>query len=271
MDLLQRRLHDPEVLVRLNAFLLSYFGWIAFGVLYGYIGRWSIDVTSLFLGLPLTSRSFVVGLVNFTKSIPVLYALFTGVYYLGFTGSIALTVIYLLLYLRDLQASDELLIRYLSAYTIAGLIYLTFHIYAPHVVYGLPGYTSENTLLTRQEFVLPSLHNTIITINIITLWRYRKRLWGKTLIAINALIPFATLFLGHHWVYDIVTGILLGAIVSKRTRGITTRVPQRIYDWETASLRRVTVLNFILAIIVLLLAVSPEKWSQVLSDLFLKP
>ncbi len=33
MNLLQRRLQDPEVLVRLNAFFLSYFGWIAFGVL----------------------------------------------------------------------------------------------------------------------------------------------------------------------------------------------------------------------------------------------
>jgi membrane-associated phospholipid phosphatase len=271
MNLLQRRLQDPEVLVRLNAFFLSYFGWIAFGVLYGVIGRWSVDVTPEFLRLPLTSRDFVVGLVEFTKDIPPLYSLFTVVYYLGFSGSIALIVVYLLIYKKDLKASDELLIRYLMAYALAGSIYLIFHIYAPHIVYNLPGYNSSNTLLTRQEFVLPSLHNTIITINIATLWRHRRELGGKALILVNTLIPFATVFLGHHWVYDVLAGIALGAFISKVTDGRTTRIPETIYNLEVASLQKATVVNFLLAVIVLIVAANPDRWLEIINGLLTAP
>ena len=271
MELLQRRLGDPNVLVRLNAFVLSYFGWIAFGVLYGVIGRWSVDLTERFLRLPLTSGKLVVGLVNFTKSVSPLYALFNSVYYLGFAGSIALIVAYLLIILYDLESSDRLLARYLMAYAVAGVLYLMFHIYAPHIVYNLPGYTSGNTLLTRQEFVLPSLHNTFATINIITLWKYRRKLSGKALIFINTLIPFATVFLGHHWVYDVITGILLGIAVSKVSEGWSARISEEIYRMEVSSLQRITVLNFLLALIVLLIAADPRRALEVFGGLLEKP
>ncbi|ASJ09252.1 phosphoesterase [Thermococcus siculi] len=271
MNLLHERLRDPDVLIRLNAFFLSYFGWVIFGVAYGTLGRWSVDLTQQFLRLPFTSRELVVGLVEFTKSIPPLYSLFTTVYYLGFAGSIALVVIYLLLYRRDLESSDQLLARYLLAYGIAGTIYLVAHIYAPHIVYNLPGYTSENTLLTRQEFVLPSLHNTFITINIITLWRYRKRLGGKALIFINTLIPFATVFLGHHWVYDVLAGIALGALVSRFSWGWSATLSGRIYQLEVSSLQRVTVFNFLLGIIVLIIAANPERALEVLGGMLGAP
>lgn len=33
-----------DVLVRLNVFFLSYFGWMFFSILYIYIGWWSVDV-----------------------------------------------------------------------------------------------------------------------------------------------------------------------------------------------------------------------------------
>ena len=271
MNLLKERLRDPDVLIRLNAFFLSYFGWVAFGVLYGVIGRWSIDFTQQFLRLPFTSRDLVVGLVEFTKDIPPLYALFNVVYYLGFAGSIALIVAYLLLYLKDLYTSDQLLVRYLMAYAVAGAIYLVAHIYAPHIVYNLPGYTSENTLLTRQEFVLPSLHNAFVTINIIALWKYRRRLGGKALIFINTLIPFATVFLGHHWVYDVLTGILLGAAVSKVSLGWSTNISERIYRLEVSSLQRVTVFNFLLALIVLIVAANPQRALEVIGGMLGTP
>jgi membrane-associated phospholipid phosphatase len=271
MGLLQQRLGDPNVLIRLNAFILSYFGWVAFGVLYGVIGRWSVDLTGQFLRLPLTSRELVMGLVNFTKSVPPLYALFNTVYYLGFAGSIALIVAYLLLYLHDLESSDQLLARYLMAYAVAGSLSLVFHVYAPHIVYNLPGYTSGNTLLTRQEFVLPSLHNTFATINIITLWRYRRKLGGKALIFINTLIPFATVFLGHHWAYDILTGILLGIAVSRVSRGWSARISEEIYRLEVSSLQRLTIFNVLLALIVLVIAANPRMAVEVFGGILEAP
>jgi len=265
------RFRDRDVLLRLNAFILSYFGWIAFGVLYGYIGRWSVDLTEEFLRLPLTSRSLVLGLLDYTKSIAPLYLLLRWVYYFGFAGSIGFMVLYLLLYLRDLKTSDELLARYIMAYACAGTVYLLFHIHAPHYVYQIPGYSMENTLLTRQEFVLPSLHNTFAAINIITVWRYRKRLGGKALIAINTLIPFATVLLGHHWIYDVLTGFLLAWAVSRVTDGWAVRIPNCIYGLELKSLRAITMFNFVLATLMLIIALDPGKWMMVVRSLLGNP
>jgi len=271
MNPLLARLRDREVLVRLNAFILSYFGWIAFGILYGYLGRWSIDATREFLRLPLTSRSLVVGLLDFTRSVAPLYTALRWVYYFGFAGSIGFMVLYVLLYLRDLRTSDELLARYLMAYAGAGTVYLIFHIHAPHYVYHLPGYSMENTLLTRQEFVLPSLHNTFAAINIITVWKYRKRIGGKALIAINTLIPFATVLLAHHWIYDVLTGFLLAWAVSRATDGWMARVPKCFYRWELKSLGAITAFNVLLATLMLLIALDPQKWLMVLRSILGQP
>lgn len=271
MDWVKARLSDPEVLVRLNGFFLSYFGWMFFGVLYSFLGRWSVDLTPYFLRLPLTSRHFVVGLIDFTRSIPPLYVLFNGVYYIGFTGSIAFMVLYLLIYLRDFETSDRLLASYILSYLFAGMAYVVFHIYAPHVVYHLPGYTSGNTLLTRQEFVLPSLHNTIITVNILLLWKYRDRMGARVLIFLNGLIPFATFFLGHHWVYDIFTGFLLGIFACRLSKGIAMGIPRKLYNWELSSLRKITVVNFVLVLIILLVALNPNRIVEIINGIVENP
>lgn len=244
---------------------------MAFGILYGFLGRWSVDMTSAFLNLPFTSKAFVLEVIHFTKSIPPLYGLFTIVYYIGFTGSIGFMVVYLLVYLKDLDTSDKLLASYIFSYIFAGMTYMVFHIYAPHVVYHLSGYTSDNTLLTRQEFVLPSLHNTIITVNIILLWRHRHKLGAKFLIIVNALIPFATFFLGHHWIYDIISGFALGTFVCWLSGEVGMGIPRRLYDWELSSLRKITVLNFVLMLILLLIAINPAKIVEIMNGLISTP
>lgn len=271
MNPLLARLRDRDVLVRLNAFILSYFGWIAFGVLYAYVGRWSVDVTDEFLKLPLTSKPLVMALLNETRSMVPLYALLKVIYYFGFAGSIAFMVFYILLYLRDLRTADELLTRYLFAYAGAGVVYLLFHVHAPHYVYRIPGYPVENTLLTRQEFVLPSLHNTFAAINIITIWRHRHRLGGKVLVVVNTLIPFATVLLGHHWIYDVITGFLLAWAVSRATDGWAVRVPGWIYRLELKSLGAITMLNFVLATLMLIIALDPGKWLLVIRSILNLP
>ncbi len=271
MNTFLARLRDRDVLVRLNAFILSYFGWIAFGVLYGYIGKWSVDITKYFLKLPLTSKSLVIGLLSFTKSLTPLYDLLKSIYYFGFAGSIGFMVFYVLLYLQDFQTSDELLARYIMAYCGAGAIYLLFHTYAPHYIYHIPGYSMENTLLTRQEFVLPSLHNTFAAINIMTVWKYRKRLGGKVLIVINTLIPFATVLLGHHWIYDVITGFLLAIAVSRVTNGWAIRIPMFIYSLELKSLEAITMFNIALATLMFLIALDPQKWILLIRSILNQP
>ncbi|WCN28436.1 phosphatase PAP2 family protein [Thermococcus kodakarensis] len=259
-----------DVLVRLNAFLLSYFGWMFFSILYIYIGRWSVDVTEQFIKLPFNSRDFILTLLNTTKSIPPVYHLLNAVYYIGFAGSIAFMVLYVLIYLKDFQTSDELLARYFIAYATAGAIYLTFHIYAPHYVYNVPGYDTDN-LFTRQEFVLPSLHNTFAAIHIITIWKYRKRLGGKVLLTINTLIPFATVLLIHHWIYDVLAGFLLAWAISSLTDGWMAKIPRTLYQLEIRSLSAVTLLNFLLAALLLLFSLEPQKWILLFRALLNQP
>nr|WP_209475399.1 phosphatase PAP2 family protein [Thermococcus stetteri] len=241
-----------------------------FTILYGYIGKWSVDVTSEFLKLPFTSKDFILSVMATTKSIPILYNTMQAVYYIGFSGSIAFMVFYLLIYLKDFQTSDELLARYFMAYAAAGAMYLTFHIYAPHYVYHIPGYNT-NTLLTRQEFVLPSLHNTFAAIHIITVWKYRKRLGGKILLAINTLIPFVTVLLIHHWIYDVLAGFLLAGVISSLTDGWIAKIPKTLYQLELKSLSMVTMVNILLAAFLLLFALQPQRWLLLLRTVLSQP
>ncbi|WP_461866820.1 phosphatase PAP2 family protein [Thermococcus sp.] len=264
-------LHDREVLARLNAFLLIYFGWFIFGLLYPIVGRYSIDITKEFLKLPLTSYDFVVRLLLFVKGHVLIYYFMKSVYFLGFSGSIALSVAFLLLHKRDFQASDELFIRYFKLYVISGAIYCIFHIYAPHVVYNLPVESPAGTYLTQQEFVLPSLHNSIAAANVVTLWRYRRNWIARSIIAFNLMIPVVTLFLGHHWIYDILAGIILALIVARLTRGYSAKLPSSICSIQVSELRKITAFGIIFATIVLIIASKPSIYSSILERLLGNP
>ncbi|WP_297089939.1 hypothetical protein [Thermococcus sp.] len=87
----------------------------------------------------------------------------------------------------------------------------------------------------------------------------------------NTLIPFVTIFLGHHWIYDVLTGMALGSFIAKVTEGRTTRIPEILYNLEIASLRKVTVVNFLLAVLVLIVAVSPDRWLEIINGLLPGP
>ncbi len=264
-------LHDREVLARLNAFLIIYFGWFIFGLLYPILGKHSVDITREFLKLPFTSYEFVSRLLFLVKSHVLVYYFMKSVYFLGFSGSIALTVAFLLLYKRDIQASDELFIRYLKLYVISGAMYCMFHVYAPHVVYNLPVESPAGTYLTQQEFVLPSLHNSIATANIVTLWKYRKSWTARSIIAFNMMIPIVTLFLGHHWIYDIITGIILALIIAKITKGYNAKLPSSIRSIKISELRKITAFGLIFATIVLIIASKPSIYSSILQRLLGNP
>lgn len=252
-------LEDKHVLARLDAFLLLYFGWIVFTFLYELIQDHSRDVTSYLLRFPFTSRSFVVSVVELTRNITSLYYLIKWVYFLGFSGSIALTVFFVLIYWRDLDLADELVARYFLSYVICGLIYSFFHVHAPHEVYGLSITSPSNTYLTQEEFVLPSLHNTIAAVNIITLWKHREKVWGKILIGLNSLIPFSTFLLGHHWLYDIFSGILLAGLIGEATEGHRLELREVLHKVDVSHVQAATVIGFVAGGYLLFLAMTLPK------------
>ncbi len=239
---------DKEFLERVTIFILLYIFWTLFTLAYNFIKPYSRNLTDEFLRLPLMSRSFTVGMVNAVESIKPLYYFLSGIYFIGFSGSIGLAVFYLLFVREDYRASDELALRYLLAYVTCGFIYSIFHIYAPHVVYHLSGYYPDNSGLTQQEFVFPSLHNTIAAINFITVWKYRDKLGGKIILALSTLIPFATVLLGQHWIYDAIAGITLAAIISKVTKG-KTAVPSFVKRMSYDEVKKMTIMSGLFAVL----------------------
>ncbi len=245
----QRLMDDKRFLERITVFILLYICWTLFTLAYNLIKPYSKDVTTDFLRLPLMSRSFTVGMVEMVKRMNLLYYFLSGVYFLGFTGSIGLAVFYLLFVREDYRASDELALRYFLAYVTCGFMYSIFHVYAPHIVYHLNGYYPDNSGLTQQEFVFPSLHNTIAAINLITVWKYRRRIGGKVIIGLSTLIPFATVLLGQHWVYDALAGIGLAAILSKLTEG-RTAVPRFVRRMGYDGVRRMMLLSGLSAAVI---------------------
>ncbi|WP_232473503.1 phosphatase PAP2 family protein [Thermococcus profundus] len=129
----------------------------------------------------------------------------------------------------------------------------------PHYVYNLPGFYPDRTYLTQQEFVLPSLHNTVAAINILVLWKYREKTWGKLLIGLNSLVPFATIFLGHHWIYDALAGIFLAMVIGKLSQGKRIEIPSSLKRTHISHIQRVTVLGFLAGGFILFLAVTLPK------------
>jgi membrane-associated phospholipid phosphatase len=247
-------LHERDVLVRLDIFLIMYFGWIGFTFFYNLIQDYSKDFVPFLLKLPFTSKQFIIFLMESTKDIPLLQPLLTIVYHFGFSGSIALTIFFILVYWKDFESADRLAFSYLLSYTLCGVIYSLGHVHAPHDVYGLKVFSVGS--LTQEEFVLPSLHNTIATVNIVTLWIHREKRWAKILISLNFLVPPATILLGHHWIYDALTGVLLAVIISKIAARFKVQLPKTIMHAKVSHIQRATIIGFLTGMFLLLFAIS---------------
>jgi len=251
---LKEFLLSKNVLIRVNLLLLSYIGWVTFGMLYSILGRWSVNLTPYLLKLPFTSRNFVLSLYSAIRGVPILYKILEAVYYIGFSGAIAFESMYLLVLKRDLKIFDRLLVTYTCMYLISGASYVLFHVYAPHVVYGLEGYPGEG-FLTRKEFVFPSLHNAFAMANILILWGYRREPGALLLIILNALVPPSTLLLAHHWIYDVLSGFLVATLAFKAS--MQCRIQTEKYLLETKTLLKVTLIFSIMVVVTIILSFFP--------------
>jgi hypothetical protein len=201
-------------------FLAVYLFWNAYSFVYPLIGRWSINWNGLLLKLPGTSREFVLSLLLWTEAHQVVYHVMDTVYRLGFTGVMILTFVYLLL---TAPRESRLLVRaYALAFIILAMIFAVVNVNAPHHIYhNLPRRYSPPSWQARPQFVLPSPHCTIATVSFLFLFRRREK-FARLLSTLPLLVPPATVLLGEHWVWDALTGIILGTIIwlwlSKRVK-----------------------------------------------------
>ncbi|WP_048811326.1 phosphatase PAP2 family protein [Thermococcus gammatolerans] len=193
--------------------ILAYAYWNLYSLIYPALGRWSVNYTDLLLKLPGTSHDFVLKLLLWTESHGALYLLMDTLYRMGFTGIMLGTALYLLI--RDPGEAEKLGKGYLLAFLIMSVIFVIAHVYPPHLVYtDLPREYPPPGWQARPEFVLPSPHCTIDTLSFLALVRRKDKL-SMLLALIPVLTPVSTVLLAEHWVWDALTGIILGYIVHR--------------------------------------------------------
>ncbi|WP_157727191.1 phosphatase PAP2 family protein [Thermococcus profundus] len=190
-------------------FLAVYLFWEVYSIVYPFLGRWSISWNGLLLELPGTSRDFVLSILLWTKSHPVLYTVMDAVYHFGFSGPMVVAFLYLLL--RDPPECKILIKAYALSFLVLSIIFLTAHVNAPHHIYpDLPRKYSPPSWLARPQFVFPSPHCTIATVSFLALFMRREKS-ARFLSLFPFLVPPSTVLLAEHWIWDTVAGIVLGA------------------------------------------------------------
>ncbi|WP_456366901.1 phosphatase PAP2 family protein [Thermococcus sp.] len=191
----------------------AYLYWAAYSFLYPLIGRWALNYTDLLLRLPGTSRTFVLSLLTWTEAHHSIYRLMDALYAAGFTWVLLGAFLYLLY--RDPKAAERAAGEYLLGFLSLSLVFSLAYVLPPHMVYpNLPRHYSPPGWQARPQFVLPSPHCTVDTISFLALTEERHRV-SKLLALLVGLIPLATVLLAEHWVWDAVSGILLGWLVNR--------------------------------------------------------
>lgn len=142
---------------------------------------------------------------------------FKLVYYFGFSLSLLMAPIYLVL-VNQHERLDRLIAALIVSYIIAFPIFFTAVAYEPVVVgWGhwedillYEGQTLEGTnFMTTPAFCLPSGHTFLTTICALAVVGTKR--WPRYfLYAMAILVPISTILLTQHWVEDVITGYALG-------------------------------------------------------------
>ncbi|MFC3957753.1 phosphatase PAP2 family protein [Halovivax cerinus] len=123
--------------------------------------------------------------------------------------------------LPSLRRLKELLIAYLLNYVVGGmLMYTLFVAYGPRnyldsvqgLMYDFYPETQELTAaIADNTNVFPSLHTSLSVVVLLFAWRTRKQFprWSVLSSLVASGVVFSTMYLGIHWVIDVVAGIVL--------------------------------------------------------------
>lgn len=154
---------------------------------------------------------------------PVFTALFSFLYVYGY---ILILVFPLIAYLTfpSLDTFHELVIAFAVNYTIGLICYIVFIAYGPRILLpelvGEPMYVEypEFQLLTSQinqkTNVFPSLHASLTTTVMAFAWRTRRTLPRWTVLGwlLGTGVIVSTMYLGIHWLIDVLAGLVLGLV-----------------------------------------------------------
>jgi membrane-associated phospholipid phosphatase len=163
--------------------------------------------------------AFVAWLQDVTPGVTLEF--FSGMYMFGFPYLIVTApILYFLLPSR--RHLKELLVAYLLNYAVGTLCYTLFIVYGPRnhlssvdgLMYTFYPQTQEMTAaVSANTNVFPSLHTSLAVVVAIFAWRSRESYprWAPIASFVTACVVFSTMYLGIHWVIDVVAGIALAA------------------------------------------------------------
>jgi membrane-associated phospholipid phosphatase len=157
---------------------------------------------------------------------PELDSFMVPIYVYGFTTPLLVLLVYYVLTHR----ADKIVHALFAAHAVQYLIMLPFHFWVDghqvwlvqniydgtsfmdpimaHRSHGVPTIPSLN-------HVFPSMHSSIATTMIILAWREKSLLLKWTFAIFNVLVIISTIYLGIHWIVDMIAGVLIGWAVVK--------------------------------------------------------
>nr|WP_232210883.1 phosphatase PAP2 family protein [Methanothermococcus okinawensis] len=184
------------------------------------------DFTSYLHYIPLCNANFY----HLLQTSPYfLIEFFRIIYLYSFTFCIVGGIGYYLIVKRDYLKSDVILIDIALGWLIAGLIYTFFVVQSPFQV-GVANDLTHDSLLwifTKPTYEIPSLH-TAYSVLMALHFKDEKSKIKYLFYALGILIPISTLFMGQHWIVDVITGIIFAYILYKLPKNIHLRIHDAI-------------------------------------------
>lgn len=147
---------------------------------------------------------------------------FSAIYVVGF-AFLLVTAPLLYFLLPSQRRLKELLVAYLLNYLIGSICYTLFIAYGPRnyllSVDGLMYQTYPETQLLTAAIssntnVFPSLHTSLAVVVLLIAWRSRREYpwWFAITGLVASSIVFSTMYLGIHWLIDVLAGVVLGVV-----------------------------------------------------------
>nr|WP_049904366.1 phosphatase PAP2 family protein [Natrialba asiatica] len=162
---------------------------------------------------------------------------FSAMYMFGFPFLVVAPLILYFL-LPSQRHLKELLIAYLLNYLIGSICYTLFIAYVPRnhlasvdgLMYQFYPQTQDLTAaVSANTYVFPSLHTSLAIVVLLFAWRSRREYprWFPIAAFVVAGVVFSTMYLGIHWVLDVVAGVMLGAGTIYAAEQFVARVESR--------------------------------------------
>ncbi|ELY84515.1 phosphatase PAP2 family protein [Natrinema altunense] len=162
--------------------------------------------------------SFVAGLQSIVPD--ALIGFFSAMYMFGFPYLlVSALVLYFLLGTQ--RRFKQLLVAYALNTLVGSVFYTLFVAYGPRnhlstvngLMYEFYPQTQELTAeVSANTNVFPSLHTSLAVIVALFAWRSRREYprWFPIASVVATLVVFSTMYLGIHWLIDVVAGVVLG-------------------------------------------------------------